>query len=271
MIEIRKPIFPKEHGLWAWVFLPLVVGAGCAEGNHYVMAPLLMSILGGFMFYTPARMAVKSMMRGQPPEINTLFWLAIYGAAALMFTLFTVTVNLAMLPYYGALAIIFFFAVQASAGGFQRSAFFEFGGLVFLSVVLSLLGACAVAGRVTMDNVAPWALTLLFMLERSIAARRVARLGGFIPALAQQSQKHAVTLRTVFMQNVGLAALAPLLALVIAQRLGAPLAPVAAFVPGLFVTLYFWRRPPAVLRTLGFAELFLAILFGALFISLWRL
>ncbi len=271
MIDIRKPVFPKEHGLWAWVFLPLIVGAGCAKGDHAAMAPLLMSVFAGFMAYTPARIIFKGWKKGAPQDGNIVFWSAAYVAVSLAFTFFTVSANPWTLAFYGALALAFAIALAASAEGFGRSAAFEFGGLIFLSVALSFLGAFAVSGALDPAHVAPWALSLLFMLERSTAARRVVRLGGFIPALAQQSAKHAVTLKTVFMQNLGLAFLSPFVALVIAKKLNAPLLPVAAFLPGFFTTLYFYLKPPAALRALGFAELYLSILFTAAFIAFYRL
>lgn len=271
MIYIGKPVFPKEHGLWAWVFLPLIVGAGCAEGDHAVMIPLLMSVFAGFMMYTPARIIYKGWKRKTAPDGNILFWFAAYAAAALIFTFLTAAGNPWTLVFYGALALAFMMAMEASAGGFGRSAAFEFGGLIFLSAALSLLGAFTVTGALARAHIAPWALTLLFMLERSVAARRVARLGGFIPALAQQSKKHAITLKTVFKQNLGPAFLSPLVALAIAYKLGAPLLPVAAFIPGFFTTLNFYLKPPAALRPLGFAELYLSIFFAAAFISLYHI
>lgn len=271
MIDIRKPVFPKEHGLWAWVFLPLTVGAGCAKGDHSVMAPLLLSVFAGFMAYTPARIIYKGWKKGTAQDGNIVFWFAVYAAAALIFTFFTAAINPWTLLFYGGLALAFIMALGAAAEGFGRSAAFEFGGLIFLSVALSFLGAFAVSGGFDPAHIAPWALTLLFMLERSVAARRVVRLGGFIPALAQQSQKHAVTLKTVFMQNLGLAFLSPLAALVITKKLGAPLLPVAAFIPGFFTTLYFYLKPPAALRALGFAELYLSIFFAAAFVFLYHL
>lgn len=271
MIDIRKPVFPKEHGLWAWVFLPLIVGAGCAKGDHFVMAPLLMSIFAGFMAYTPARIIYKGWKKGAALDGNIAFWFAVYAASALVFTIITAVINQWTLPFYGGLALAFAVALGATAEGFGRSAAFEFGGLIFLSIALSFLGAFAVSGGFNQAHIAPWALTLLFMLERSVAARRVVRLGGFIPALAQQSKKHAVTLKTVFMQNLGLSFLSPFVALVIAEKLGAPFLPVAAFFPGFFTTLYFYLKPPAALRPLGFAELYLSIFFAAAFTMLYRL
>ncbi len=271
MINIRKPVFPKEHGLWAWVFLPLVVGAGCAKGDHSVMIPLVISVFAGFMAYTPARIIYKGWRKGASQDGNIVFWFTVYITAALLFTFLTAAKNPWTLFFYGGMGLAFAMALGASAEGFGRSAAFEFGGLIFLSVALSFLGAFAVTGAFELAHIAPWALTLLFMLERSVAARRVVRLGGFIPALAQQSQKHAVTLKTVFMQNIGLAFLSPFVALVIAHKLGAPLLPVAAFIPGFFATLYFYLKPPAALRALGFAELYLSIFFAAAFIILYRL
>lgn len=271
MIDIRKPVFPKEHGLWAWVFLPLIVGAGCAKGDHSVLVPLLVSVFAGFMAYTPGRIIYKGWKKEAAQDGNIIFWFSVYASVALTFTIFVTVINPWTLPFYGGLALAFALALGAATEGFGRSAAFEFGGLVFLSIALSFLGAFAVAGGFDQAHIAPWALSLLFMLERSVAARRIVRLGGFIPALAQQSKKHAVTLKTVFMQNLGLAFLAPFVALVIAKKLGAPLLPVVAFFPGLLTTLYFYLKPPAALRTLGFAELYLSIFFAALFIVFYRL
>lgn len=263
-MTIGKPVFPKEHGLWAWVFLPLCVGGACANGNHYALAPLLAAAFAGFLLLTPARIVVKNALRKTPQETNVIFWGGVYLTASLVFTWWSVAPDPRLLVFYGVLAAGFALGVHASYAGYQRSAAFEYGGLVFLSLG-AFFAAFAVAGGFDYSHLSPWALTLLFMLDRSIQSRRVVRMGGFLPVIANQDPRFAARLKPVFLLNAGISITAFVFALVIAEKLHAPLTVNAAFVPGAFLTLWFYKKPPALLKTLGFAELYLSIFFGVAF------
>src|SRR3989304_1684454 len=57
--SLAAPPLPREHGVWAWLLLPLVAG-GAAAGN--ADAPLLLlavTALAGFVLRTPLEMALR--------------------------------------------------------------------------------------------------------------------------------------------------------------------------------------------------------------------
>ncbi|MBI5179223.1 MAG: YwiC-like family protein [Nitrospinae bacterium] len=260
--EIGKPIMPKEHGLWVWVLLPVSVGAACGGGNFSKAVPLLFTVFFGFLALTPARIVYKNAKRTAEQEPNIAIWCAVYSAAAIASGAYAEFSQPQLVPALALMATGFYLAVRASLGGYQRSAWFEFGGLAALSAG-SFPGAYAVSGKIAMGDVGVWALTLLFMLDRSIESRRLVRLGGFLPVLARREPLLMGRLKPVLASNLFISFLTLLFALALADKLHVPLELAVMFVPGFLLTLFYLFRAPTSPRQVGFSELFLAVGFGA--------
>ena len=74
------PPLPREHGAWAWLLLPLVVG-GAAAGS--ANAPLLLLAAGSLAAYL-ARAPLEMAPRRPAQRRAYLAWAALYGVAALL-------------------------------------------------------------------------------------------------------------------------------------------------------------------------------------------
>ncbi len=267
--DFFKPILPKEHGLWVWVFLPIFVGGLFAEGSVTDFFLVLGVVFFCFLAMTPTRMFYKNRKRDIETANNIIFWSSAYMIASLAFALPLVAKQPTLAAWLLFVAVGFYLGMRAFHAGFQREAWFEYSGLAALSLG-ALASAHAVTGQTTLLNVGVWLLVLLFLLDRTMQSKRVVRLGGFQLALAGEKPTIAGRLRPVFLTNLLTSFLAMLFALGILDTFHIKFALFWPFAPGFFVTLFFYFRPPPTLRRLGYAELFLALAFGASFILISR-
>jgi hypothetical protein len=267
--DFFRPVMPKEHGLWVWVFLPVVVGGLSSVGDLSGFYLLLGMVFFGFMALTPARIFYKNRKKETATAQNILFWCGVYALFAVIFSAELVFKNGSFLPWVLLMAAGFYIGVCSFHGGFQRDAWFEFGGLAALSLG-SLVGSYAVTGRVVPHDFGVWLLVLLFLVDRSMESRRVVRLGGFRLALAEQQPDIAARMKPVFLKNLVTSFFTLLFALAILEKFQIKYALFWPVFPGFAVTLYFYLRPPHTLRRLGLAELFLALFFAASFVLITR-
>jgi hypothetical protein len=269
-IKNLKPVMPKEHGLWVWVFLPLFVGAFSVKGEIGGFCLLLGMAFFGFMALTPARITYKNRKKGISTPFNIIFWSVAYFAVSVFFAVALAVKAPSFIPWYLLMAAGFYAGVRAFHEGYSHSAWFEYAGLILLSLG-SLAGSYLVSGKITDQYFGVWVCTLLFLLDRTTQSRRVVRLGGFQLVLSGQFPKIAQAVKPVFRLNLTLSFLTILIALSTIDWFR--LHPVMAtpFIPGFFLTLYFYLRLPTTLKHIGYAELFLAILYGAMFSILARI
>jgi hypothetical protein len=264
MSEI-KPVMPKEHGMWAWVLVPLFAGAGSVSGAPLANGlPFIFGIFFWFLALTPARVIYKNVKRKIPIPMNIKRWGVIYGVAGSLFFLLTVMRDTSFIYLLLALAPIFYLGVRASYMGFQRNFGFEIGGIAFLSL-LTLVGAYAVTGKFGGASYGVWALTLIFLLDRNLQARNIVRssprdTGGKLPPKGELS--------VVFRINIFIALLALALVSGALDLFGMKRIFFAPFLPGFLVTGFFFIKPPSSLRQVGWTELFLAIAFVIILLSL---
>jgi len=256
---------PKEHGLWVWVFLPIVIGGLCAQGGLSGFYLLLGMVFFGFMALTPVRMFYKNKKKGMATAENVLFWSATFSLLAVIFALLLIVRNPLFTRWIILMAAGFYVGVRSFHGGFHRDAWFEYGGLSALSIG-SLAGAYAVSDRIVLHDVGVWLLVLLFLVDRTMESRRVARLGGFQLALADQQAEIAERIKPVFLKNLVTSFMAMLFALAILEKFHIKFALFWPFFPGFVVTLWYYFRPPGTLRRIGYGELFLALFFTVSFV-----
>jgi len=78
-----KPPIPKEHGSWAMLIVPLVVGLSVAPGWHWRSPVLWVAALAFFLLRYPLAMLVKTRRRAASSQRVELWrWAAIYGGLA---------------------------------------------------------------------------------------------------------------------------------------------------------------------------------------------
>lgn len=251
-----RPVLPKEHGLWVWVLVPLLVGAGSAVGDAGNFWTVFAAVLLWFLALTPARMVYKSRKKKMALNRAALVWSFVYGFPGTVAVLLAVMADYRFIVYFAFLAPSFYIGVRAAHAGYLKSVAFEFGGIAYLSL-LAFLGAFSVAGDFQTAHAAVWFLVLVFLMDRSVQTRRVAR------TIGRTDGKSPERLKPICRKNV-LISLGVLLTVFLFLILfGLPRIFVLPYLPGMAATLYNYARPPRLLKHVGYMELFLAVLYSA--------
>jgi len=258
-----KMIMPKEHGMWAWVLLPLIVGIGSATGPKVLGMPLLISVILWFLAFTPARMIYKNAKKGIPQSDNVIKWCIRYSALGLAFVYVSLSMQIRSLLVFAFFAPLFYFGVRASYAGYQRSFVFEITGIVFLSL-LSFGGALTVSGTLSQADVAVWAVLLLFLIDRNLQARNAVRGGDWFG----EEPPKASELRFVFRINIFIALASLLIASLLLEYFMMAKIYMAAFLPGFLATGFFFMRPPTSVKSLGWMEVAVAVSYAIIFLYL---
>ena len=74
-----KPPIPKEHGSWAMLIVPLLLGMIIAPSWHWRVMILLVAALGFFLLRYPLATLVKTRRRSSTNRAYLWQWAAIYG------------------------------------------------------------------------------------------------------------------------------------------------------------------------------------------------
>jgi hypothetical protein len=87
-MSIPKPIITKEHGSWAVLFVPMVVGAAYSNTFSWNVVWLAFSALGVFLSYVPVHTLLREFIgipQGRAKLTAAKFWAATYlGFGALL-------------------------------------------------------------------------------------------------------------------------------------------------------------------------------------------
>jgi len=260
-MKFPSPVWPKEHGLWVWVLLPFCVGAGSARGGAGNFWFVFAAVIFWFMALTPARMVYKNYKKKIAVNRAALTWSLIYASIGSVAAVLSVWSDYRIAAFFAVLAPAFYIGVRAAHAGFQKSAAFEFGGIFYLSL-LSLPGAYSVAGDIQKVHLAVWCFVLIFLMDRSLQTRMVARTVGGKGSYSRESLK-AVCRMNIFLSFASIAAVSAVLTVFMLPRIFW-----LAYLPGLAVTVLRYMKPPKSLRQVGYIELALAIVYAAFLIFL---
>jgi len=74
-----KPPLPKEHGSWAMLVVPLLLGLAIAPGWHWRVIGLLIAAFGFFLVRFPLATLVKTRRRKKGERAYLWQWVIIYG------------------------------------------------------------------------------------------------------------------------------------------------------------------------------------------------
>lgn len=74
-----NPPLPKEHGSWAMLTIPLLLGLSLAPAWHGAALVLLLAALGFFLVRYPLAVLVKTRKRAATDKTSLWRWVAIYG------------------------------------------------------------------------------------------------------------------------------------------------------------------------------------------------
>ena len=260
-MKFPSPVWPKEHGLWVWVLLPLIVGAGSAKGDAGNFWFVFAAVIFWFLALTPARMVYKNIKKKIEVNRAAWIWSLIYASIGSVAAALSVWFDYRIAGFYAIFAPAFYLGVRAAHAGYQKSVLFEFGGIAYLTL-LSLLGAFSVAGDSQKVHFAVLGFVLIFLLDRSLQTRIVARTMGVKGGCSEDSLK-IVCRMSIFLSFATFVAVSGLLSIFNLPKLFW-----FAYLPGLAVTLIRYAKPPKSLRQVGYSELALAIIYSAFFIFL---
>lgn len=269
--RLRHVVFPREHGAWGILLVPLLTGGWIAAREGGSPAPLAwfaLAALALFLLRTPLEVWLETApLRAETPQERKalLVSAAAYGAVAAMALAFLLAGGRAAgLLLLGA-AVAAAFGVQAALRKLGRENRMTAQIIGALGLTATAAGACyVVTGRLDSTALTLWGLNWLF------AANQIHYV---------QTRIHNARVtdpREKLSRGRGFLASQFLTALVLALGWGAGLLPggaALAFAPVL-VRGFAWfgrgSRPLAIYR-LGFTELAHALIFGVLLILGYRI
>ncbi|MCL5075788.1 MAG: YwiC-like family protein [Chloroflexi bacterium] len=261
----RCLLIPREHGAWAMLLVPFVVGSGVSGRIGWETILFLLTILFVFLARYPLTLLVK---RNSGEQREPILWLLSYGALG------TVS-STPLLLYYGRWGLIplgglglILLLTQVYLGSYhlERTAWGELLGIAGLS--LTAPGAYyTTSGQ--LDNIALWLWLLCFLYSGSsvfyvkmLVRRRIRRMS------AMGDEGWSLARDMAIYQSVLILALS---GLVLAAYI--PLLVPLAFLPLAFkvLTAIFSSQMETSIKRIGFIELAHALLFCVLLILTYRL
>lgn len=81
---VQKPPLPKEHGSWAMLIVPLLIGLILAPARHWRVLVLLVATFAFFLMRYPLATLVKTRKRAKVDKAYLWHWAAIYGGIAIL-------------------------------------------------------------------------------------------------------------------------------------------------------------------------------------------
>jgi hypothetical protein len=264
--RVRSLVWPREHGAWGILLVPLVTGAAVGLASGQGLLPLLLFTLAAlalFCLRVPAEVLLETTpLRAQGAAerrvvILFVFFYASVAAGALLL-LFWKEHAYGLLWLGGAAAAAF--GAQAVLRKLGRDTRMGSQLVGAIGLTSTAAGACYVAsGRLDTQAFVLWAVNWLF------AANQIQYVQLRIHAARAAGRTQKLARGWGFL----LGELATGLLLVLAWRVAfLPAWATLAFAPVLLRGLVWFLRPPAPLqvRRLGRSELTHAIVFGVLFI-----
>lgn len=89
-MKISRPIFPREHGAWAVLFIPMIIGIAAAEQFNLMVVFLALSVLAVFLSYVPVQAIIRRYLGSAWAEDelqSAWFWAIAYLLAGGLFIL----------------------------------------------------------------------------------------------------------------------------------------------------------------------------------------
>lgn len=264
--RLRALVFPREHGAWGILLVPLVTGAWIGFETGRGILPLLLFLVASlalFCLRAPAEIWLEtSPLRAQTPAERLAVLYSILAYAAI--TVFAVAFLLGHEHAYGLLplgaVVSALFLAQAGLKKLGRQTRMTAQLMGSLGLTSTAAGAYyVVTGQYDLKALALWGANWLFAANQiHFVQLRIhsARAAGKAEKLARGKGFLAAQLFTVIL-------------LVAAWRVGGlPGAAALAFAPALIRGFLWFLRPPAPLEIyrLGYGELANALAFGVLFI-----
>lgn len=263
--RLRVLVFPREHGAWGMLLVPLATGAGAgwAAGSAFPLVLLIVLALALFCLRTPLE-AWLGTSPLRPQTARETAWVrawacgyALLAAAALGALLWTTRAFDLLLLGIAVGAIFLSQALLKKLGKETRTSAEMIGAAGLASTAAAAY--LVTAGRLDAVALALWAANALF------AANQVT----FVQARLHSARAASVAEKASRGRSFLFVEALTLMVLYLAWRLNwLPVLALVAFAPILARgAAWLFRKPrPLVIRRLGWSELAHALLFGALLI-----
>lgn len=265
-----KPPFPKEHGSWAMLIVPLLLGLVIAPEWHWRVSVLLVAALGFFLLRQPLAVLVKTRKRADSDKAYLWRWAALYGGLTALSGGWLVLAQglwwLVVMGLVGGVLLLFHLWLvsrrqEMSLGG-------ELAGVAGLALGAPM--AYYTAGG-QLDRLAAllWLINLLYFGGTVFYIKLKVRQQPRLPAPEGVSERLVKAKACLAYQTAALTLL-----ITLATLQWAPLLMPLAFVPVTFKMIYgAWRwqdKKSLNLVRLGVAEIFHAVVFAGLVMLVFR-
>ncbi len=163
-MNFLKPIIPKEHGAWAVLFVPLLVGAAVAGRFTANVLLLVLSALGVFMSHVPVHTILRHLfvtIQTKEKLDHAFIWATVYLGFGLAFMIPLFAQGYWMLLAIGAVGAISFFGNFFLTRRFPKTIPSD----ILAVFGLSLSGLCSyyvVSGMLDTHAIIIWLLMFLF-------------------------------------------------------------------------------------------------------------
>lgn len=260
---LPAPIIPKEHGAWAVLFVPLLVGASLAGRFTLALLWLALAVLGVFLSYVPMQLMLRTgfgVAPGSGKAAAARFWTTVYLGAGLLFLLPLLAQGKWALLGIGGLAALLFLANFLLVRGRTKTISSDLLATLGLTMTAPS-GYYVVAGKLDFTAGWIWLLNFLFFGGGMVYVH--------MKLAASATKKPGLTLPEKFSLgwlNLAYHVLAVALVAVLAVNNWTPLFAVIAFVPMTVHAVYGTLKLSGSVhfRNLGLLLLLQAILFALL-------
>jgi hypothetical protein len=157
-------VFPKEHGAWAVLFVPMIVGAVIADRFSANLILLFISALGFFLAYQPVQILLRNVQKQKLPD-EKLHAAKSWGPAFLAWgaipSVFLFLQGLWLLVPIGVFALSAFFLNLALTHNRPKSIASDFAAVVGLTTT-GPAASYVITGSLEPEGLIVWLLNVLF-------------------------------------------------------------------------------------------------------------
>ena len=266
-MRLSKPLLPKEHGAWAMLIVPLLLGAAIAPVWHYRTILLFVAALAFFLMRHPLATLVKFRQRKNMDRTYLWQWSIIYGGVALLGVGWLIVGYrlwwLLVLGGVGSLLVLFHLWLVARRQ--EMSVIGELSGIVGLALGAPMAYYTA-SGQ--LDGLAwlLWLINLLYFSGTVFYIKLKVRQQPRLPAPTQVSDRLIKAKACLTYQTLALTVSIVVVALELAPKL-LPLALLPAALKSFYGAWQWQDRASLSLLRLGIIEIVHAILFAGLVIA----
>jgi len=213
MLNVGKPIIPKEHGAWAVLLVPMAIAAAMEERISPSFIVLVLASLAVFLAYLPVQLMLRTAARASTDEkIRTArSWAIVYLLSASLFGGILLLQGfwlLAPISILGAaLFVLNFFLTRDN----PKSVASDLSAVIGLTLT-GPAASYVLTGSITGEVLSVWVLTMLFFGSSVFYVHMKIRASGLKKETIAWSDRfsvgqlnliyHAVTLGIVFILMV---------------------------------------------------------------------